>query len=146
MPFYLVFFQTNPSKKRLFHVYNVNTVNNYYPLYSVLKRKKMYISCNVRVKLLKNAMNKVTQLTPCFLSYRKHNCYCTQEILSGLRQPVGVVHCGDGSQRLFILEREGFVRILTHNLELLKEPFLDIHKQVQSGIKVRNLQRYLCWQ
>ncbi|XP_056591673.1 hedgehog-interacting protein [Triplophysa dalaica] len=65
----------------------------------------------------------------------KHNCYCTQEILGGLRQPVGVVHCGDGSQRLFILEKEGFVRILTNNLELLKEPFLDIHKQVQSGIK-----------
>ncbi|RXN24436.1 hedgehog-interacting -like protein [Labeo rohita] len=65
----------------------------------------------------------------------KHNCYCTQEILSGLRQPIGVVHCGDGSQRLFILEKEGFVRVLTHDMELLKEPFLDIHKLVQSGIK-----------
>ncbi|KAG1937789.1 hedgehog-interacting protein isoform X1 [Pimephales promelas] len=65
----------------------------------------------------------------------KHNCYCAQEILSGLRQPVGVVHCGDGSQRLFILEKEGFVRILTHNMQLLKEPFLDIHKLVQSGMK-----------
>jgi len=73
-----------------------------------------------------------------FPSYRKHkhNCYCAQEILSGLRQPVGVVHCGDGSQRLFILEKEGFVRILTHNMQLLKEPFLDIHKLVQSGMKV----------
>lgn len=66
----------------------------------------------------------------------KHNCYCAQEIHSGLQQPVGVVHCGDGSQRLFILEREGFVWILTHDMELLKEPFLDIHKLVQSGLKV----------
>uniref|UniRef100_A0A3Q2YN30 Hedgehog-interacting protein n=1 Tax=Hippocampus comes TaxID=109280 RepID=A0A3Q2YN30_HIPCM len=65
----------------------------------------------------------------------KHNCYCAQEVLSGLRQPVAVVHCGDGSQRLFVLEREGFVRILTHDLQLLKEPFLDIHKLVQSGLK-----------
>ncbi|NP_001073481.1 hedgehog-interacting protein precursor [Danio rerio] len=65
----------------------------------------------------------------------KHNCYCAQEIHSGLQQPVGVVHCGDGSQRLFILEREGFVWILTHDMELLKEPFLDIHKLVQSGLK-----------
>ncbi|XP_034147158.1 hedgehog-interacting protein [Esox lucius] len=65
----------------------------------------------------------------------KHNCYCAQEVLSGLRQPVAVVHCGDGSQRLFVLEREGFVRVLTHNMELLKEPFLDIHKMVQSGLK-----------
>ncbi|TRY54794.1 hypothetical protein DNTS_001765 [Danionella cerebrum] len=65
----------------------------------------------------------------------KHNCYCVQEIHSGLRQPVDVVHCGDGSQRLFILEKEGFVRILTPDMELLKEPFLDIHKLVQSGMK-----------
>ncbi|KAJ8262164.1 hypothetical protein GJAV_G00163230 [Gymnothorax javanicus] len=65
----------------------------------------------------------------------KHSCYCAQEVLSGLRQPVEVVNCGDGSQRLFILEREGFVKILTHNMVLIKEPFLDIHKLVQSGIK-----------
>ncbi|XP_062851350.1 hedgehog-interacting protein [Trichomycterus rosablanca] len=65
----------------------------------------------------------------------KHNCYCAQEILSGLRQPVSVVHCGDGSQRLFIVEKEGFVRILNHDMELMKEPFLDIHKLVQTGIK-----------
>lgn len=56
--------------------------------------------------------------------------------MSGLRQPVAVVHCGDGSQRLFVLEREGIVRILSHNLELIKEPFLDIHKLVQNGLKV----------
>ncbi|CAG11052.1 unnamed protein product [Tetraodon nigroviridis] len=66
---------------------------------------------------------------------QKHNCYCAQEVLSGLRQPVAVVHCGDGSQRLFVLEREGIVRILSHNLELIKEPFLDIHKLVQNGLK-----------
>uniref|UniRef100_A0A8C7LUG0 EGF-like domain-containing protein n=1 Tax=Oncorhynchus mykiss TaxID=8022 RepID=A0A8C7LUG0_ONCMY len=65
----------------------------------------------------------------------KHNCYCAQVVLSGLRQPVAVVHCGDGSQRLFVLEKEGFVRVLTHNMELLKEPFLDIHKLVQTGLK-----------
>uniref|UniRef100_A0A8C6KHZ0 Hedgehog-interacting protein n=1 Tax=Nothobranchius furzeri TaxID=105023 RepID=A0A8C6KHZ0_NOTFU len=65
----------------------------------------------------------------------KHNCYCAQEVLSGLRQPVAVAHCGDGSQRLFVLEREGIVRILDHNLELIKEPFLDIHKLVQNGLK-----------
>lgn len=58
--------------------------------------------------------------------------------MSGLRQPMAVEHCGDGSQRLFIVEKEGFVRILTHDMELLKEPYLDIHKLVQTGIKVRD--------
>lgn len=51
---------------------------------------------------------------------------------------MAVEHCGDGSQRLFIVEKEGFVRILTHDMELLKEPYLDIHKLVQTGIKVRD--------
>ncbi|XP_001367199.2 hedgehog-interacting protein isoform X1 [Monodelphis domestica] len=65
----------------------------------------------------------------------KHSCFCAQEIVSGLRQPVGALHCGDGSQRLFILEKEGYVKIFTPEGEILKEPFLDIHKLVQSGIK-----------
>lgn len=56
--------------------------------------------------------------------------------MSGLRQPVGAVHSGDGSLRLFILEKEGYVKILTPEGEMLKEPYLDIHKLVQSGIKV----------
>lgn len=86
---------------------------------------------------LHHDLNKLANMTVLLIRKHKHNCYCAQEILSGLRQPVSVVHCGDGSQRLFILEKEGFVRILTHDMELLKEPFLDIHKLVQTGIKVR---------
>ncbi|XP_030047545.1 hedgehog-interacting protein isoform X2 [Microcaecilia unicolor] len=65
----------------------------------------------------------------------KHNCYCVQEVVRGLRQPIGAVHCADASLRLFILEKEGYVKILTPEGELMKEPFLDIHKLVQSGIK-----------
>ncbi|XP_019377383.1 PREDICTED: hedgehog-interacting protein [Gavialis gangeticus] len=65
----------------------------------------------------------------------KHNCFCIQEVVSGLRQPVGAVHCGDGSHRLFILEKEGYVKIFTPEGEIMKELFLDIHKLVQSGIK-----------
>ncbi|XP_004606255.1 hedgehog-interacting protein [Sorex araneus] len=65
----------------------------------------------------------------------KHNCFCLQEVVSGLRQPVGALHSGDGSQRLFILEKEGYVKILSPEGEMFKEPYLDIHKLVQSGIK-----------
>lgn len=71
-----------------------------------------------------------------FFRKHKHNCFCIQEVVSGLRQPVGAVHCGDGSHRLFILEKEGYVKIFTPEGDILKEPFLDIHKLVQSGIKV----------
>ncbi|GAB5570475.1 hedgehog-interacting protein [Prionailurus iriomotensis] len=65
----------------------------------------------------------------------KHNCFCIQEVVNGLRQPVGALHSGDGSHRLFILEKEGYVKILTPEGEIFKEPYLDIHKLVQSGIK-----------
>lgn len=65
--------------------------------------------------------------------------------MSGLRQPVGALHSGDGSHRLFILEKEGYVKILTPEGEIFKEPYLDIHKLVQSGIKVGFLNFiYLC--
>lgn len=75
----------------------------------------------------------------------KHNCFCIQEVVSGLRQPVSALHSGDGSQRLFILEKEGYVKILTPEGEIFKEPYLDIHKLVQSGIKVGFLNFiYLC--
>ncbi|XP_048827556.1 hedgehog-interacting protein-like isoform X1 [Brienomyrus brachyistius] len=68
---------------------------------------------------------------------RKHkgSCYCALEVAGGLRQPVGAVHCGDGSQRLFILEKEGVVRILTPSKVLIRKPFLNIHKLVQAGTK-----------
>ena len=75
----------------------------------------------------------------------KHSCFCIQEVVSGLRQPVSALHSGDGSHRLFILEKEGYVKILTPEGEILKEPYLDIHKLVQSGIKVGFLNFiYLC--
>uniref|UniRef100_A0A8C2P6N1 Folate receptor-like domain-containing protein n=1 Tax=Capra hircus TaxID=9925 RepID=A0A8C2P6N1_CAPHI len=75
----------------------------------------------------------------------KHNCFCIQEVVSGLRQPVSALHSGDGSHRLFILEKEGYVKILTPEGEIFKEPYLDIHKLVQSGIKVGFLNFiYLC--
>ncbi|KAB0405520.1 hypothetical protein E2I00_002673 [Balaenoptera physalus] len=66
----------------------------------------------------------------------KHNCFCIQEVVSGLRQPISALHSGDGSHRLFILEKEGYVKILTPEGEIFKEPYLDIHKLVQSGIKI----------
>ena len=75
----------------------------------------------------------------------KHNCFCIQEVVSGLRQPVSALQSGDGSHRLFILEKEGYVKILTPEGEIFKEPYLDIHKLVQSGIKVGFLNFiYLC--
>ncbi|HUV26937.1 MAG TPA: PQQ-dependent sugar dehydrogenase [Anaerolineales bacterium] len=46
-------------------------------------------------------------------------------IVSGLNRPIGLVHAGDGSDRLFVLEQSGMILVIRDN-DLLAEPFLDI--------------------
>ncbi len=48
---------------------------------------------------------------------------------SGLTLPVGVVNAGDHSNRLFVYEKVGVIRILQNGV-LLSEPFLDIRGRV----------------
>ncbi|HSJ88952.1 MAG TPA: PQQ-dependent sugar dehydrogenase, partial [Anaerolineales bacterium] len=55
-----------------------------------------------------------------------------QELVSGLNNPVFVTNANDGSGRLFVVERSGFIRIIK-NGTLLTTPFLDIHSIVQSA-------------
>ncbi|MDD5468187.1 MAG: PQQ-dependent sugar dehydrogenase [Anaerolineales bacterium] len=52
-------------------------------------------------------------------------------LVEGLQRPVGVTHAGDGSQRLYVLEQDGVVRIVESG-RLLPEPFLDIRDRVGS--------------
>jgi len=53
-----------------------------------------------------------------------------QEVISGgIDSPVGVTHAGDGSGRLFIIEKGGTIRIYQAGT-LLTEPFLDISQSV----------------
>jgi glucose/arabinose dehydrogenase len=50
-------------------------------------------------------------------------------ILSGLAQPIGLTNAGDGSDRLFVIEQSGVIRVIRDN-DLLVDPFLDITGQV----------------
>lgn len=49
--------------------------------------------------------------------------------LGGFDKPVHITHAGDGSQRLFVVEQEGLIRIV-RNQTLLMKPFLDIIARV----------------
>ena len=61
-----------------------------------------------------------TQGTPMFV-----------EVTSGLTQPVGVVHAGDNSDRLFIVERAGVIQLLKPGSPQVEAiPFLDIRTLV----------------
>ncbi|WKZ46118.1 MAG: PQQ-dependent sugar dehydrogenase [Anaerolineales bacterium] len=54
-------------------------------------------------------------------------------VAGGLSQPVFVTHAGDGSGRLFVLERAGRIRVITSAASLLSTPFLDIDSLVGSS-------------
>lgn len=53
-------------------------------------------------------------------------------VVNQLRQPLALMHAGDGSGRLFIVEQKGVIRILKNGV-LLNIPFLDIRDRVISG-------------
>jgi len=52
--------------------------------------------------------------------------------ISGLTQPLDVQNAGDGSNRLFIVERAGVIKVV-ENGTLLDAPFLDIRDRVEDG-------------
>jgi glucose/arabinose dehydrogenase len=51
--------------------------------------------------------------------------------IGGLDQPLHITHAGDGSGRLFVVERPGRIRIIQNGV-LLPTPFLDITDRVRS--------------
>jgi len=53
-------------------------------------------------------------------------------VASGIAQPVGVTHAGDGSGRQFVIEQAGRVRIVRGG-EVAPAPFLDISDRVLAG-------------
>lgn len=53
-------------------------------------------------------------------------------VVSGLERPVLVTNAGDGTNRLFAVEKEGQIRII-QNGQLLATPFLDIEDRVEDS-------------
>ena len=61
-----------------------------------------------------------------------------QEVATGLTKPVFITNAGDGSDRLFVLELAGKIRIIKNEI-LLSTPFLDIHTIVKSTASEQGL-------
>ncbi|XP_067413344.1 HHIP-like protein 1 [Emydura macquarii macquarii] len=55
---------------------------------------------------------------------------CLQEVANGLRNPVAMVHAGDGSHRFFLAEQLGFVWVFLANGSRAARPFLDLRSAV----------------
>jgi glucose/arabinose dehydrogenase len=58
--------------------------------------------------------------------------YTWKTVVKGLNDPVGITNAGDGSGRLFVLEKPGRVRVVKND-QLLPVPFLDIRNLVKSS-------------
>jgi glucose/arabinose dehydrogenase len=65
------------------------------------------------------------------IKFPESSAYIWQPVVSGLNAPVGLVHAGDDSGRLFVIEQRGRVRILREG-SLLPGAFLDIRDRVGS--------------
>lgn len=52
-------------------------------------------------------------------------------IVGGLDSPVSLAHAGDGSDRLFVIEQAGKIRVIS-DARILPDPYLDIRNQVGS--------------
>jgi glucose/arabinose dehydrogenase len=64
-----------------------------------------------------------------------------ESLVKGLRQPVGLVHAGDGSGRLFVVEQGGLIRIITRGeggeqSRLQDKPFVDLREKVAMGYEM----------
>lgn len=60
------------------------------------------------------------------------------QVYSGLSSPVDISNAGDGSDRLFIVEKAGIIKII-ENGSILATPFLNIDPQVNSTANERGL-------
>jgi glucose/arabinose dehydrogenase len=56
-------------------------------------------------------------------------------VASGLTEPLGLVHAGDGSGRLFIVEQPGTIRIWEKR-RVRAQPFLDLRDKVVTGYEM----------
>ena len=55
-----------------------------------------------------------------------------EAVAEGFEAPLGITHAGDDSDRLFVVEQAGTVRILSEG-EVLDEPFLDVSEAIVAG-------------
>jgi len=62
-----------------------------------------------------------------------HGQLTRQSYATGIDRPVFMTHAGDGSNRMFVIEQEGAIRIIDSAGNLLATPFMDIDSLVTGG-------------
>lgn len=68
---------------------------------------------------------------PSVTTFPNPESYQWVQVVGGLQNPVNLANAGDGSNRLFVLEKKGLIRVISGGT-LQENPFLDISSQVGS--------------
>jgi glucose/arabinose dehydrogenase len=71
-------------------------------------------------------------VSPFLSGFPDPSAYTWRKIVSGLNTPVDIQNAGDGSGRLFVVEKRGIILIL-QNDQLVSQPFLDVSGEVKSS-------------
>ena len=71
-------------------------------------------------------------IAPAPVAFPDPGGYAWRPVVGGLNSPVGLSNANDGSNRLFVIEQAGLVRIIKDG-QLLPQPFLDIVSTVGSS-------------
>ncbi|XP_078714280.1 HHIP-like protein 2 [Lampetra fluviatilis] len=69
---------------------------------------------------------------------------CLEEVANGLRNPVAMVHAGDGTHRRFVAEQLGLVWMLLPNGSRAERPFLNVSKEVLTSPWIGDERGFLC--
>jgi glucose/arabinose dehydrogenase len=64
--------------------------------------------------------------------------FALEPVIAGLDRPLYLTHAGDGSGRLFVVEKPGVIRVLRGS-DAMPEPFLDIRDRVGSAASEQGL-------
>ncbi len=86
------------------------------------------------IRVLPDSSNGIGTIipVPAAIISRELPAVALEEVVTGLSSPVKVTHAGDGSNRLFIVEQGGTIRVFKNN-SLLPTPFLQISSQISTG-------------
>jgi glucose/arabinose dehydrogenase len=84
------------------------------------------------------ATDTISPLPPNATTFPDPAAYQWAPVVTGLDRPVDIQNAGDGSGRLFVVERPGRIRVV-ENGRLLAAPFLDIGDRVGSDGSERGL-------
>ncbi len=85
-----------------------------------------------RYKVLRKCSFFIFLLASCLLTSQTHPTLQFDTAYSGFNQPIDITNAGDSTNRIFVVERQGRIKIIENGV-ILNEDFLDITSNVRTN-------------